>query len=91
MASAGVIDDYVTALDRTLRGPRRARRDLVTEARDSLTDCAEAYLAEGMDQAGAERMAVADFGTVAEIAPGYQEELTAGRPPWSSSRCRSWP
>ncbi|MFG1877808.1 permease prefix domain 1-containing protein [Sphaerisporangium sp. NPDC049003] len=77
MASAGVIDDYVTTLGRTLRGPRRVRRDLVTEARDSLADSAESYLSEGLDPVEAERLAVAEFGAVAEIAPGYQEELAA--------------
>ncbi|WP_405150839.1 permease prefix domain 1-containing protein [Sphaerisporangium sp. NBC_01403] len=77
MASAGVIDDYVTTLGRSLRGPRRVRRDLVAEARDGLADTAEAYLAQGMDQDEAERTAVAEFGTVTEVAPGYQEELTA--------------
>ncbi|MCW2881455.1 MAG: hypothetical protein JWQ95_5555 [Sphaerisporangium sp.] len=77
MASAGVIDDYVTTLDRTLRGPGRVRRDLLTEARDSLSDTAEAYLAEGLDRLEAERMAVAEFGQVSEVAPGYQGELAA--------------
>jgi hypothetical protein len=77
MASVSVIDDYVTTLHRTLRGPGRARRDLVTEARDSLIDSAEAYLAAGMDRVEAERMAVAEFGAVREIAPGYQGELAA--------------
>ncbi|MFC4585898.1 permease prefix domain 1-containing protein [Sphaerisporangium corydalis] len=77
MAGAGVIDDYVTELGRALRGPGRARHDLVTEARDSLADCADAYLADGVTRHEAERMAVAEFGTVGEIAPGYQEELAA--------------
>ncbi|WP_248959108.1 permease prefix domain 1-containing protein [Sphaerisporangium perillae] len=77
MASASVIDDYVATLDRTLRGPARVRRDMVTEARDSLADTADAYLAEGVDRAEAERMAVAEFGPVRVIAPGYQEELAA--------------
>ncbi|MFC4530584.1 permease prefix domain 1-containing protein [Sphaerisporangium dianthi] len=77
MASASVIDDYVTTLDRTLRGPARVRRDLVTEARDSLADATEAHLAEGVGRDEAERMAVAEFGPVGEIAPGYQEELAA--------------
>ncbi|GII84950.1 hypothetical protein Ssi03_29400 [Sphaerisporangium siamense] len=77
MASAGVIDDYVTELRRTLRGPIRLRRDMVTEARDSLADTADAYHAEGLDRTEAERLAVAEFGPVDEIAPGYQEELAA--------------
>ncbi|MGW4642452.1 permease prefix domain 1-containing protein [Sphaerisporangium sp. NPDC004334] len=77
MASASVIDDYVSTLGRMLRGSTRVRRDLLTEARDGLTDSAEAYLAEGFDRVEAERMAVAEFGPVDEIAPGYQEEIAA--------------
>ncbi|MEU6781740.1 permease prefix domain 1-containing protein [Nonomuraea angiospora] len=71
------IDDYVTELDRALAGPQGAKRDLVVEARDSLTDTADALEAEGLERAEAERVAVAEFGKVAEIAPGYQSELTA--------------
>lgn len=71
------IDDYVADLDRALAGPHGAKRDLVVEARDSLTDTADAFEAEGLERAEAERLAVAEFGPVAEIAPGYQSELTA--------------
>ncbi|MBG0829896.1 hypothetical protein HS041_19195 [Planomonospora sp. ID67723] len=77
MASTGVIDDYVTGLGRALKGPRGAKRDLLTEARDSLLDAAEALELDGLDRAEAERAAVAEFGAVAEIAPGYQDELSA--------------
>ncbi|MEV4114464.1 permease prefix domain 1-containing protein [Nonomuraea sp. NPDC049695] len=71
------IDDYVAELDRALAGPQGAKRDLVVEARDSLTDTAEALEAEGLDRVEAERVAVAEFGEVTEVAPGYQAELTA--------------
>ncbi|MGW5157300.1 permease prefix domain 1-containing protein [Nonomuraea wenchangensis] len=75
------IDDYVAELNRALAGPPGPRRDLIVEARDSLTDAADALEAEGLDRAEAERVAVAGFGPVEEIAPGYQAELTcaAGR------------
>ncbi|MEW9556039.1 permease prefix domain 1-containing protein [Nonomuraea sp. NPDC050783] len=75
------IDDYVAELSRTLAGPSGPKRDLVVEARDSLTDTADALEAGGLDRAEAERLAVAEFGPVAEIAPAYQGELTraAGR------------
>ncbi|MGN9839910.1 permease prefix domain 1-containing protein [Nonomuraea sp. H19] len=75
------IDDYVAELDRVLAGPHGPKRDLVVEARDSLTDAADALEADGLQRAEAERIAVAEFGPVAEIAPGYQAELTsvAGR------------
>ncbi|KAB8190125.1 hypothetical protein FH608_037395 [Nonomuraea phyllanthi] len=71
------IDDYVAELDRALAGPHGPKQDLVVEARDSLTDTADALEADGLDRAEAERVAVAEFGQVAEIAPGYQAELTA--------------
>ncbi|MFJ2032083.1 permease prefix domain 1-containing protein [Streptosporangium sp. NPDC087985] len=81
MASAGIIDDYVAELGRSLKGPRRPKLDLVTEARDSLFDTAEALEDGGLDRAEAELAAVEEFGPIGEIAPGYQEELSisAGR------------
>ncbi|UBU17254.1 permease prefix domain 1-containing protein [Nonomuraea gerenzanensis] len=72
-----LIDDYVAELDGALSGPRGAKRDLVVEARDSLVDTAEAFEAGGLPRAEAERLAVAEFGEVREVAPGYQAELTA--------------
>lgn len=72
-----LIDDYVAALGRSLNGPPGPRRDLVVEARDSLVDTAEAYQSEGLERVEAERLAVAEFGQIHEIAPAFQEELTA--------------
>ncbi|MET8868915.1 permease prefix domain 1-containing protein [Nonomuraea sp. NPDC004580] len=72
-----LIDDYVAELDRAVCGPPGPKHDLVVEARDSLLDTAEAFEAEGLDRAEAERRAVEEFGEVAEIAPGFQLELTA--------------
>ncbi|MEV0623815.1 permease prefix domain 1-containing protein [Nonomuraea sp. NPDC050404] len=72
-----LIDDYVAKLDGALKGPRRPKRDLVVEARDSLVDTADALEADGLERAEAERRAVAEFGRISEIAPGYQTELTA--------------
>ncbi|MGI5291711.1 permease prefix domain 1-containing protein [Nonomuraea polychroma] len=71
------IDDYVAELDHALAGPHGPKRDLVVEARDSLADTADALEAGGLDRAEAERIAVAEFGPVNEIAPGYQAELTS--------------
>ncbi|MDP9841897.1 permease prefix domain 1-containing protein [Streptosporangium lutulentum] len=81
MTSTGVIDDYVTGLSHALRGPRGPKLDMITEARDSLLDTAEALEGEGLDRAEAERIAVEEFGPISEIAPGYQEGLSisAGR------------
>ncbi|MET7426581.1 permease prefix domain 1-containing protein [Dactylosporangium sp. NPDC005555] len=72
---SGPIDVYVDGLAAALRGPRRHRHEMVTEARDSLLDAAEAYEDAGHDPAGAQRLAVADFGTHRQVVPGYQAEL----------------
>ncbi|MEW9529379.1 permease prefix domain 1-containing protein [Microbispora sp. NPDC049125] len=79
MASVGPIDEYVAALRASLRGPGGAKRDLLTEARDSLLDAAEAFEGDGHDREAAERLAVEEFGAVGAIAPGYQEELAVGQ------------
>ncbi|MEU8103895.1 permease prefix domain 1-containing protein [Nonomuraea muscovyensis] len=71
------IDDYVGELERALTGPYGPKHDLLVEARDSLADTADALEAGGLDRAEAERLAVAGFGAVEEVAPGYQAELTA--------------
>jgi len=72
-----VIDEYVRALDRSLTGPARIKRDLVREARYSLEDAAEAYVDGGLDPRTARARAVADFGALGELAPAYQAELAA--------------
>ncbi|MFB4263926.1 permease prefix domain 1-containing protein [Nonomuraea sp. GTA35] len=72
-----LIDDYVAELDGVLSGPNGPKRDLVVEARDSLVDTADALEADGLARAEAERQAVAEFGEIHEVAPGYQAELTA--------------
>ncbi|HEY3001297.1 MAG TPA: permease prefix domain 1-containing protein [Kribbellaceae bacterium] len=75
MRRVTVIDAYLAELGTALRGPRRAKADLLAEARDSLADAAEAHEARGMDRVEAERAAVAEFGDLQEVAPGYQSEL----------------
>jgi hypothetical protein len=72
VAGAGVIDDYVTALDRRLRGPDHVKDDLLAEARDSLDDAAAAHRGRGLDDEAAQRRAVAEFGPVAAVARDYQ-------------------
>ncbi|TQS27038.1 permease prefix domain 1-containing protein [Microbispora sp. KK1-11] len=79
MGNAGPIDEYVASMRHALRGPGSAKRDLLTEARDSLLDAAEAYEGEGLPRAEAERLAIDDFGTVPEVAPGFQGELTVSQ------------
>ncbi|GIH11458.1 hypothetical protein Rhe02_95250 [Rhizocola hellebori] len=71
----GEIDCYVDRLAGALVGPRRAKADLVTEARHGLIDAASAHHADGMAWPEAERLAVAEFGAVKELLPGYQAEL----------------
>lgn len=77
----GVIDTYLTRLNAALKGPPRAKADLLAEARDSLEDATEAYEREGLPRRAAEEAAVTDFGELAEVVPGYQTELdwTQGR------------
>ncbi|RZT14743.1 hypothetical protein EV649_5519 [Kribbella sp. VKM Ac-2569] len=69
------IDEYLAALSKELWGPRRRKADLLAEARDHLTDATEAFEADGLDRYDAEKHAVAEFGTLEEVAPGYRAEL----------------
>nr|WP_275402496.1 permease prefix domain 1-containing protein [Streptomyces sp. SID13031] len=58
-----------------MRGPRRRKADLMTEARDSFVDATEAYEADGLSPRQAAEQAVADFGDLDEVAAGYRSEL----------------
>lgn len=69
------VELYLTGLSRALRGPRRRKADLMAEARDSLVDAIEAYEADGLSQHEAAEQAVADFGELDEVVPGYRSEL----------------
>jgi hypothetical protein len=73
------VDEYLTALNRSLGGPRRRRADLLAEARDHLTDATEALEAEGLSRYDAERAAVADFGGLDDVVPGYRAELAVSQ------------
>lgn len=66
------IDAHVAALEVALHGPAEVKARLLTEVRDCLTDAAAA-LAHDADPAGA---AVRDFGSVDEVAPAFQRELS---------------
>jgi hypothetical protein len=70
-----VIESYLADLAGALRGPRAAKADLLVEARHSLVDATAAHQRGGLPRPAAERRAVAEFGAVPEIAPGYQAEL----------------
>jgi hypothetical protein len=70
-----VIDNYLSDLDARLLGPGRRKADLLAEARDGLTDAADAYSSAGLTDTEAERRAVAEFGDVTVVAREYQAEL----------------
>ncbi len=70
-----VVDEYLRELAGRLRGPRRLRADLITEARHGLLDAVEAYRDSGMSPREASRQAIADFGTPEQLVPAYQAEL----------------
>ncbi|SCL61552.1 permease prefix domain 1-containing protein [Micromonospora chersina] len=72
------VDERLRELAGQLHGPARLKADLLTEARHALEDAVEAYREGGLPAAEAERRAVAEFGTPAQLAPGYQAELAAG-------------
>ncbi|WP_052372288.1 permease prefix domain 1-containing protein [Amycolatopsis taiwanensis] len=74
-----MIDGLIRDLDHALHGPARTKRRLIEEARAGLLDAADAYASAGFDRADATRRAVAEFGTVAELAPVYQAELDITR------------
>ena len=85
MISDMSVAPYIVELDAALAGPRRARRDLLQEARDHLADATDAYLRGGYDRPEAERQAVADFGAVDEVAPAFQTTLAV-----AASRRTAW-
>lgn len=84
IAGSSGIDNYMGSLAGTLAGPRRLKEDLLAEARGSLADAAEAYQRHGLPRADAERRAIAEFGSVAEISPGFQEQLTIAHARWTA-------
>ncbi|ATO15073.1 hypothetical protein CO540_15565 [Micromonospora sp. WMMA2032] len=72
------VEGRLRELSGRLHGPTRLKADLLTEARHALEDAVEAYREGGLPRAEAERRAVAEFGSAAQLVPGYQAELAAG-------------
>ncbi|QFG23937.1 permease prefix domain 1-containing protein [Actinomadura sp. WMMB 499] len=70
------VDEHLAALDGALRGPARTKARMLTEVRDGLADATDALAGAGLAADAAERRAVRDFGAVADVAPGFQHELT---------------
>ena len=77
--SAPTVDAFVDELAHAVHGPVRVRRSLLREVHDGLTDAAEAHAEGGLDPVAAQARAVAEFGTVDELAELYQAELTVRR------------
>lgn len=69
---------YLIELDGALTGSGRLRRDLLREVADHLEDATDAYRRAGYDATEAQARAVADFGPVDEVAPGFQTTLAVG-------------
>jgi len=70
------IEGYLAELDRVLRGPRRAKADLLAEARGGLHDAVRSYMDGGEPAEAACRRALADFGEVRVVVEGFQVELS---------------
>lgn len=70
------IDVHVAELNAALHGPARAKSRMVTELREGLRDAARDLASGPEPDRDAARRAVREFGTVAEIAPSFQRELT---------------
>lgn len=67
--------EYLQQLDAALVGPRATKRGLLREAADHLDDARDAYVRAGLSEAEAGARAVADFGSVNEVAPAFQTTL----------------
>ncbi|MFC9944301.1 permease prefix domain 1-containing protein [Streptomyces pratensis] len=67
---------YEVALTAALHGPGGDKARMIEELRDGFADTVEAHVEEGKPYEQAARLAVREFGTVEEIAPLCQRELT---------------
>ncbi|MCX4970579.1 permease prefix domain 1-containing protein [Streptomyces sp. NBC_00654] len=70
------IESHLADLTAALHGPAGAKGRMVAELREGLLDAARAMSAEPGSDRDAARRAVREFGTVAELAPSFQHELT---------------
>ncbi|WP_243274605.1 permease prefix domain 1-containing protein, partial [Streptomyces albus] len=70
---------HAGALGDVLVGPAADRERMVAEFRDGLADATDAYVLEGLPRAEAARRAVREAGTVAQLAPHFQRELTVAQ------------
>ncbi|MDI3417762.1 hypothetical protein [Streptomyces luteolus] len=75
------IETHVADLAAALRGPARAKSRMLAEFREGLIDAARDLSCDDtdVDRVRAARRAVREFGTVAELAPDFQRELTVAQ------------
>ncbi|PRX96705.1 permease prefix domain 1-containing protein [Allonocardiopsis opalescens] len=73
---ADPIEEHVAALAAVLHGPERDKARMLDELRDGLVDTADALVEQGLSGHAAARRAVREFGTVGQLAPSFQHELT---------------
>lgn len=72
------VDVYLADLRAAIPGPSWTRRDLLREAGDHLEDATDAYTAVGYTPTEAEALALRDFGSVDDIAPGFRDTVAIG-------------
>ncbi|MDG4822786.1 permease prefix domain 1-containing protein [Asanoa sp. WMMD1127] len=77
MRPDSLVDQHIHRLDRALSGPSAVKRRMLTEARDGLDDAVRDLCDAGEPRVVAQRRAVAEFGSVDEVAPAFQAELAA--------------
>ncbi|MET8090998.1 permease prefix domain 1-containing protein [Micromonospora sp. NPDC005220] len=70
-----LVDEHLRELAARLRGPARLKSGLLTEARHGLLDAVEAYRESGVPPTEAQRRAVVEFGSPAQLLPSWQAEL----------------
>lgn len=70
-----IIDSYLAALAARLPGSRRTRDAVLDELRDGLSELAARHADDGRPPRAAAEAAVAEFGTVDEVAAAFAGEL----------------
>ncbi|GAA3974238.1 hypothetical protein GCM10022384_25880 [Streptomyces marokkonensis] len=71
-----LVKDYVAALTAALHGPARAKARMIEEIREGLADTAAAHTSEGTPYQHAFQQAVREFGSIDQLVPACQRELT---------------
>ncbi|MFE5945484.1 permease prefix domain 1-containing protein [Streptomyces sp. NPDC056480] len=74
--SGDALAAYVADLTAALHGPARAKGRMIEEIRGGLEDTADAQIERGVPRREAIGAAVREFGTVDELVPSCQRELT---------------